>query len=467
MKNWFKRKQYEPTEGLKKITASVNRFLAQGTPYAQDNGDVTYVEEGYVNPTVYSIIQGIIRNALNVPLNVYSVKDENKAKEFDFRVKSWSTENQVKANILKEQAFTHVTDGRLVDLLRNPNSYQTFADFMTDYIGYGKLTGDRFIYGVRDGRKRTKELHILPSHRMDIIKGTTFDPIAGYRMELMAHNAAANPNLIDFKREEIYHVKDFNPFYDQSGTQLKGMSALRAGLKSLRTNEEAVDTGKKQLQSQMSRGLLVTKELDTLDEEQMKELDAAMKRKFKKDDGGISITNTPVDWLKFGLSATDMGLIEQLGVTSRELCNIYGYPMQLLNQYPQGGRDTLKDAKTFLFENVIIPELNRLKEALNTWVVPAFGKGYYVDFDWTVIPELQENITELVDRMEKGYYITPNEKRSALGYSQSADPNMDKYYFPVNLMPLDNMQEMGLTVQEGTASGDAIAASNLPEQGDK
>ena len=69
--------------------------------------------------------------------------------------------------------------------------------------------------------------------------------------------------------------------------------------------------------------------------------------------------------------------------------------------------------------------------------------------------------------MEKGYYIKPNEKRMALGYSEDPDPNMNKYYFPVNLMPLDNMQEMGLNVQEGTASGDAIAASNLPEQGDK
>ena len=381
--------QYESTSGLRKIARAAMGFLTQGVAFADDKGDTTYVEEGYVNPTVYSIIQGIIRNSLNVPLVVYRVKNETKAKEYSFRMKSWSTENQIHANILKSQAFEEVNGGRLAELLKSPNSYQSWSEFISDYIGYGKLTGDRYIYGVKDSRGRTKEMHILPSHRMEIIKGSNFDPIGGYRLDLMIHGAAQNDTL-DFRKKEILHVKDFNPFYDQTGTHLKGMSPLKAGLKALRTNEETVDTAKKQLQSQMSRGLLVTKDLDTLDNEQMKELDSSMKRKFKKDDGGISITNTPLEWIDFGLSATDMGLIEQSGATAKDLCNLYGYPMLLLNHFSAGNKDNLKTAKTYLFENVIIPELNRLKEGLNSWLVPAFGNGYYVDFDWTVIPELQE-----------------------------------------------------------------------------
>ena len=464
--NRKKTKQYEPTRGFRKIVADTIGFLSQGTAFGGDNGDVTYVEEGYVNPTVYSIINTIIRNSLSVPVKIYEVKDDAKAKEYDFRTKNWSPQNQVHANVLKHGAFSEVNSGEIVKLIQTPNTYQSWSGFISDYIGYGKLTGDRYIYGIKNGQGKVKEMHILPSHRMEIVKGSNFDPIKGYRLDLMYHGVANN-DFIDFKKKEILHIKDFNPFYSQDGDHLYGMSPLRAGLKSLRTNEEAVNTAKKQLQSQMARGLLVTEDYDTIDSEQMKELDSSMKRKFKRDDGGISITNVPLKWIDFGLSATDMGLIEQSGATAKELCNLYGFPAILLNMFTAGQKDGLKEGKTFLFENTIIPELIRLRDELNTWLVPAYGKNYYLDFDFTVIPELQENVTELVDRMEKGYYITPNEKRKALGYSNDSDPNMDKYYFPVNLMPLDNMQEMGLNVQQGTASGDAIAASNLPEQGDK
>lgn len=465
---WFNKskKQYEPTTGLRKIFSETFSFMTQGIAFGKDDGDITYVKEGYVNPTVYAIIQGIIRNSLGVPVRVYQVKDKNKASDYQFRMKNWSYENQIHANIIKQAAFREITDGDLVKLLKNPNSYQSWSEFVSNYIGYGKLTGDRFIYGVKDGGGKAREMHVLPSHRMEIVRGTTFDPIAGYRLDLLL-NGIQSSDFVPFEREEILHIPDFNPNYDQNGDHLKGVSPLKAGLKSLRTNEEAINTAKKQLQSQMARGLLTTKELDTLDNEQMKELDQSMRRKFRKDDGGISITNIPLEWLNFGLSATDMGLIEQSGATAKDLCNIYGYPMQLLNHFVAGNKDNLKQAKTYLFENVIIPELNRLKDGLNQWLVKDYGADFYIDFDYTVIPELQENVTQLVDRMEKGYYITPNEKRKALGYSESDDKNMDKFYFPVNLMPLDNMQEMGLNVQQGTASGSAIAASNLPQQGDK
>ena len=62
--------------------------------------------------------------------------------------------------------------------------------------------------------------------------------------------------------EDICHIKDFNPYYDGTGSHLYGMSPLKAGLRSLDTNNEAVTTGAKYLQNQTARGVLMSDEGD-------------------------------------------------------------------------------------------------------------------------------------------------------------------------------------------------------------
>ena len=44
--------------------------------------------------------------------------------------------------------------------------------------------------------------------------------------------------------------------------------------------------------------------------------------------------------------------------------------------------------------------------------------------------------------------ITPNEKRTALGYDQLKDPNMDKIYFRSGKIPLDELNAMEEDVDE-------------------
>jgi HK97 family phage portal protein len=340
----------------------------------------------------------------------------------------------MKAQILKSRGFNEVTQSDILEILQNPNPSESWSSFLTNYIAFGKLTGNRYIYGVRDGAGKVREMYTLPSQHVQIVSGGQFEPIKGYTLQ------SQKDAVIDFTREEILHVKDFNPNFNFSGSHLYGQSPLQAGWRTLENNNQVIETSKKQLQNQSARGLLVAKEMDGISKGQAKQLDLALMKKMKQANGSVAITNQPMEWINFGLSAADMELINQYNVTMKGLCNLYGVPVSLMNNTDASSYNNIKEAKSFLFQNAVNPEMIKLRDELNRWMIPMFGKNLYLDFDFTVIPELQEDISEMVAQMDKAWYVTGNEKRQVLQYPEDVtNPQMNEYFVPVNLMPMKNM----------------------------
>jgi len=97
----------------------------------------------------------------------------------------------------------------------------------------------------------------------------------------------------------------------------------------------------------------------------------------------------------------------------------------------------MKEAKKALYQNAVIPELIKLRDELNRWLVPKYGANLYIDFDFTAIPEMQEDIDKLVSQMANAWWTTPNEKREAMYYGRIEDEKLDQFYMPANLMPME------------------------------
>jgi phage portal protein BeeE len=96
----------------------------------------------------------------------------------------------------------------------------------------------------------------------------------------------------------------------------------------------------------------------------------------------------------------------------------------------------MKEAKKALYQNAVIPELIKIRDELNRWLVPQYGADLYFDFDFTGISEMQEEIEKLVSQLSAAWWVTPNEKREAMSYGKDeTNPFMDDYYIPSNLMP--------------------------------
>ena len=342
----------------------------------------------------------------------------------------------------------------LQKLMDRPNPAQSYASWITELIAFGKLTGNRYVYGIGPDSGsnvgKYQELYVMPSHIVEINTGGFMKPIDFYSIE---YNGT-----FKVPAEDMLHIKDFNPYYDGTGTHLYGQSPLKAGFRAMTTNNEATETGVKFLQNQTSRGILMSEEGD-LNEVQAQQLKDKFRRQHQGSGnaGDVIITPKKLSWVNFGLSTSDLSLIQQYNASIKDLCNIYNVPVQLLNNTESSTYNNMKEAKKALYQNCVIPELQKIQDELNRWLSPKYGENICIEYDFSVIPELQEETDKVVDQMTKAWWLTPNEKRAAMSYDHDKDtPAMNDYYFPANLLPIDN-QDIEMPVVDIKPEEDDIA----------
>lgn len=428
----------------KEYNNAIYNWLGNSVLWNRENDD-SYITQGYQkNATIYSLINLITKAATTIPFQVYEKTSENDYKRYKALTSGIMDAASIqKASILQKNALVELQDTELHKILERPNPAQSYNAWLTELIAFGKLTGNRYIYGIGPDTGsnvgKFTELYVMPSQVMEIISNGIMEPVSQYKLE---YNGT---KYID--ASEICHIKDFNPYYDGTGSHLYGQSPLKAGLRSLTTNNEAVQTGVKYLQNQTARGLL-TSEMGDINEVQAQQLKDKFRRQHQGSDnaGDIIITPNKMSWINFGLNASDISLIAQYNASIKDLCNIYNVPVQLLNNTESSSYNNVKEAKKALYQNAVIPELIKIKDELNRWLAPKYGDKLCIEFDFSVIPELQEETDKVVDQLSKAWWITPNEKRAAMNYGKDEEnTTLDDYFIPANLIPT-NPSEIDLPI---------------------
>ena len=416
---------------------AIYSWLGESIIWNPENDD-SYITEGYrKNSTIYSLVNLITKAATTIPFQVYEKTNENDYKRYKAMTSgTFDAATIHKAAMLQKRSLVELQDTELHKLLERPNPAQSYNSWITELIAFGKLTGNRYIYGIGPDTGanvgKYTELYVMPSQIMEIVSGGIMKPVSKYKIE---YNGT-----FEIDANEICHIKDFNPYYDGTGSHLYGQSPLRAGLRSLTTNNEAVQTGVKYLQNQTARGLLMSDEGD-INEVQAQQLKDKFRKQFQGSDnaGDVIITPKKLSWVNFGLNAADVSLIEQYNASIKDLCNIYNVPVQLLNNTDSASYNNMKEAKKALYQNAVIPELLKIKDELNRWLAPKFADKLCIEFDFSVIPELQEETDKVVDQLTKAWWLTPNEKRAAMNYGKDDETSqLDDYYIPANLIPVQS-----------------------------
>jgi len=415
---------------------AIYNYLGNSIIWNAEN-DQTYIDNGYrQNATIYSLVNIIINACSTIPFQIYEVRSESDYKRYKALTSALSPEAMLKAQIMRKNNMVELEHTNIHELLERPNPMQSYGSFIQELIAFGKLTGNRYIYGIspETGLKQYKELYVLPSQLVEINSGGIMQPVKEYSLQYNgSHKIPA---------EVICHIKDFNPNYNTSGSHLYGQSPLKAGLRSLQTNNEATETGVKYLQNQTARGVLMSDEGD-INEMQAKQLKQKFKQQYRGSNnaGDIIITPKKLSWVNFGLNASDLSLIEQYNASIKDLCNIYNVPSVLLNNTESSTYNNVKEAKKSLYQNAVLPEMLKIRDELNRWLMPQFGEKLKLDFDFTAVPELQEETEKIVNQMSSAWWLTPNEKRIATGYGVDEENGMmNTYYVPSNLLPIESSE---------------------------
>lgn len=408
----------------------------KGMPvYMPDNVE-SYIKDGYLfNPNVYAIVSTIAQKAAtNIPWSVYEVKNDKalglyKCAAYDLP--------QYKREVIKTKALVPIESHDLNLIFQNPNQLQTWSELVEQAVGFKLVTGETYLHciGPQNGANsgKIKEVWVLPSQIVVIVAGDKTQPVKQY--ELVGDRTTIIPY------NQVIHLKYWTPNYI-NGQFLHGISPIQAGRRVVTRSNSSYDAMVASFQNMGANGILsgrVNSGDQALTEEQAEMIKQRYKREYAgpKNAGKPIITSAALEWQQMGMSPVDLNIIESDKMDLRSLCRIYKYPSELMGDAENKTYSNTKEAGSAAYTNAIIPALVQLRDALNKFIKGKYEDNIYIDFDTSMVSELQDDLTEMATALGGAWWIKPNEKRDLMSFgADDKNPLMDDYWVPAGYVPM-------------------------------
>lgn len=454
-------------KGINPYPSSPVQMVGLNSALVQNYTSASYVTEGYLgNADVYAIVSFLARKSASIPWYVYKLNPGEKARTELMRYKQLSKgiANRgayEQAIISRKNAYSEniIMGTPLARLLERPNNYQSQDQFFENLFGYRYLSGEGNIYG-NDGKLggQFSELNILPTQFLEIYP----DPIDVY--SIMAYKLQIGEG-INLAKENVMHWASWNPEFDATTrAHLRGVSPLRAALKTLRMSNNAADASAMMTGNGGAKGALTPRPLGNIVPnftiEQASDIRRAVNENINYVDnkGKVAVLQTPWDYLNFGMSSVDMELVNTLRLSMHQWCRVFGLPAVLFD-VDTSSYNNYQNAMRDLITNTIIPMCCQLRDELNKWLVPRYGEDAFIDFDITALPEMQQDMERMVRSLRDANWLTFDEKRIAMNY-QEREGAFGYAYINQGLIPIEQAV-MDLTIPPSEDIEDDNGTNNI------
>jgi HK97 family phage portal protein len=315
---------------------------------------------------------------------------------------------------------SEVEDGELVRLVRRPNPWQGFANFVEAFIAFYLIAGDSFVEAVPAESGPPRELYTLRPDRMSItLDGQTGAPAAylwkfGGRERRWAMDPVSG-------RGPILHWRSFNPL-----DPWNGQSPVDPAAFSIDQHNSAGEWNQRLLQNSAApSGALVYAPKEgpaELSADQFARLKQSIDEQYRgaRNAGRPLLLEGGLDWKAMGLSPKEMDWIRGKDVSAREIALAYGVPAQLVGIPDSQTYANMREARLALWEDTVVPLLDRAVDAFNVWIMQ-WWPDLQVRFDLDGVPALalrRERKIEGIERLVKAGIINRNEARDELGFGR-------------------------------------------------
>lgn len=311
----------------------------------------------------------------------------------------------------------------MLDLLNRPAPMIGGHSLFEAFYSYLLLSGNGYLIGqlLAGGARPPKELWTLRPDRMR--------PIAGPMGVPMAFEYEANGQRRTFPVDpitgngEVLHVKEFHPLNDWYG-----LSRVEAGAYGV-DRHNAASAHNKALLDNGARpsgalAFLPVKGQNGAEQAAPQAVVDQAKKDLDESHSGPANAGKPfvfgghVDWLEMGISPKDMDFNNGKDDAARDICTAFGVPHILI--VPGAATyNNVREAKAQLWQETILPILDKTVDALNAWLSPRFGDGLTLGIDLDSISALEPireaKRTSILGLYDKGL-LDDAESRQALGY---------------------------------------------------
>lgn len=424
--------------------------LLGGSSTKYDQNNKTYLEKGYnINPDVYSIINKQSLKTVSVPYAIKKVNDKKSL--YDLKQLNKATKGVVSFSQFVKQVKLQTkaySDETMPFPLEQPNPTQTWSDIWALYKTYMKITGNCYIYMVAPEEGMNKGIpilvYVLPAHMIEIVLKSNADMLS-VESPISHYMLTEGNQYIDFKAENVIHIKYPNPNFDMQGSHLYGHSPLQATLRNINTQNSSIDNNIKMMQNSGAYGFLfgkgtpLTQDQANSLKEKLIELDNDASRL-----GKIGASSAEVGFQRIALTTDELKPFDYLQWDRNTICNVLNFPKELLGEKSGGSlaKTDSNDARKELITNDIQPDLVLLQDSLNKNFIPRF-KGYensVIEWDCTELPEMQADMSKMIEWLDK-LPLTPNEMRTAFKYETLLDDGMDTVWINSGKTRVDDISE--------------------------
>jgi HK97 family phage portal protein len=218
-------------------------------------------------------------------------------------------------------------------------------------------------------------------------------------------------------KSPILHVKAFHPLDDWYG-----MAPLEAAMLSVDQHNAAGGWNQALLgQGARPSGALVFAPKEgpaSLTDEQVARLREEMDEQYagQRGAGRPLILEGGLEWKEMSLSPKEMDWLAGRDAAARDIALAFGVPAQLIGIAGAQTYANMQEARLALYEETVLPLLQKVVGAMDLWLAPMFGDGLGLDVDKDEMSALTLRRDVLWEKLQKVDFLTVNEKRAAVGY---------------------------------------------------
>lgn len=322
----------------------------------------------------------------------------------------------------------------VIDLLKKPNQFTTFAELMFATSAYINLHGNTFwILLANNGEEVTNnnlpdEIWIVNPDRVIVIPDSK-EYVGGYLFTV-------NGQSFKFHKDEVVHFKNFNPNND-----FYGQSPLQPLTSTLKSEHGAIDYNAAFYEnSSIPEGVLTTDQLLTTPVRKRLEGEWAKKHGGKRRSHRMAILELGLEYKAIQMTQKDADFIESRKMNRSEILAVYGVPPVIAGLETQNFA-TAREQRLIYWEETIIPGHKAIGMQITEMLIPLYG-----DDNLKLVPNLsespalkiyQERNEERAIKLKSNGLMSGNEARTRLlNLDKSDQEGMDTIYQQANLIPV-------------------------------
>jgi HK97 family phage portal protein len=304
----------------------------------------------------------------------------------------------------------------LSHLLKKPNPETGGADFFTEVIASLLLHGNSYMVLNHLPNSLPVSLYVLNANSTEVVVNNNIAVAYKYS----SNSQKIYPINPISRQSQVLHLKNYHP---DGGNY--GISSLKAATKSIKLHAGTMDWNQALLKNSTrpSGALVFSDDRSYLTDEQFERLQEQFYDNFSgsSNSGKPLILEGGLKWQETNVAERFEKFLELKDSSARDIAIAFNVPPQLLGISGDNTYSNMQEARLALWEENIIPLLDKISDALSNWLSYWYKEELIIDFDRNSISALTQKRENIWGKISAADFMTINEKRALVGLGPIAN----------------------------------------------